>query len=126
MQEAYLLTVRAFYLSERFRTPVTILADQMVTDGWETLELPESPEEEQKMGWCISLLLKSITTLMKNSPLFTTNLWYILPPACVAWRVIIGPQCPIAFDADGSLIDCPPPHPLVKRVHHMHDGTVLG
>ena len=50
VQEAFLLTVRAFYLSERFRTPVTILADQMVTDGWETLELPESPEEEQKMG----------------------------------------------------------------------------
>ena len=27
------MTVEAFYLSERFRTPVTILADQLITDG---------------------------------------------------------------------------------------------
>lgn len=50
VQEAYRLTVRAFYLAERFRTPVTVLADQMVTDGWETLLLPETAEEEREMG----------------------------------------------------------------------------
>jgi 2-oxoglutarate ferredoxin oxidoreductase subunit alpha len=50
VQEAFRLTVRAFYLAERFRTPVTILADQMVTDGWETLAIPESEEELSGMG----------------------------------------------------------------------------
>ena len=50
VQEAYRLTVRAFYLAERFRTPVTVLADQIVTDGWETLELPETDEEFAAMG----------------------------------------------------------------------------
>ncbi|HTN51576.1 MAG TPA: 2-oxoacid:acceptor oxidoreductase subunit alpha, partial [Anaeromyxobacter sp.] len=45
VQEAFRLTVRAFALSERFRTPVIVLADQMVTDGWEALEVPETPEE---------------------------------------------------------------------------------
>ncbi|GBF33314.1 2-oxoglutarate oxidoreductase alpha subunit [Desulfocucumis palustris] len=50
VQEAFSLTVEAFYLSERFRMPVTVLADQLVTDGWETLELPETREEIEKMG----------------------------------------------------------------------------
>lgn len=50
VQEVFALTVEAFYLSERFRMPVTILADQMVTDGWETLEIPETKEEMEKMG----------------------------------------------------------------------------
>jgi len=49
-QEALFLTVEAFYLSERFRTPVVILADQIVTDGWETIELPESREEALAAG----------------------------------------------------------------------------
>jgi 2-oxoglutarate ferredoxin oxidoreductase subunit alpha len=49
-QEAFRLTMRAFALSERFRTPVTVLADQMVTDGWEGLEIPETQEELRAMG----------------------------------------------------------------------------
>lgn len=49
-QEAFFLTVEAFYLSERFRTPVTVLADQLVTDGWEDLSIPETDEEKEKMG----------------------------------------------------------------------------
>lgn len=44
------MTVRAFYLAERFRTPVTILADQIVTDGWESFEIPETPEELKARG----------------------------------------------------------------------------
>ena len=50
VQEAYRLTVRAFALAERFRTPVIVLADQMVTDGWETLELPETDDEFAALG----------------------------------------------------------------------------
>jgi len=50
VQESFRLTVRAFELAERFRTPVTLLADQMVTDGWEGLELPETAEEARAMG----------------------------------------------------------------------------
>jgi 2-oxoglutarate ferredoxin oxidoreductase subunit alpha len=49
-QEAFALTVEAFYLSERFRTPVTILADQLITDGWEDLSIPETEEEKRAMG----------------------------------------------------------------------------
>ncbi|MBJ6724368.1 hypothetical protein [Geomesophilobacter sediminis] len=50
VQDAFRLTVRAFYLAERFRTPVIVLADQMVTDGWETLQTPESEAEAREMG----------------------------------------------------------------------------
>lgn len=50
VQEAFSLTVEAFYLSERFRTPVTILADQLVTDGWESLMIPETEDEMREMG----------------------------------------------------------------------------
>ena len=49
-QEAFFLTVEAFYLSERFRTPVTILADQLITDGWEDISIPETDEEKEAMG----------------------------------------------------------------------------
>lgn len=45
VQEAFALTLAAFALSERFRTPVVVLADQMVTDGWERLDLPETAAE---------------------------------------------------------------------------------
>jgi 2-oxoglutarate ferredoxin oxidoreductase subunit alpha len=44
------LTVEAFYLSERFRTPVTILADQLITDGLEDISIPETDEEKKAMG----------------------------------------------------------------------------
>jgi len=50
VQEALTLTVEAFYLAERFRTPVTLLADQIVTDGWETIELPQDETEATAMG----------------------------------------------------------------------------
>ncbi len=49
-QEAMELTVEAFYLSERFRTPVTILADQLITDGLEDISIPETGEEKEAMG----------------------------------------------------------------------------
>ncbi|MFH1382248.1 MAG: 2-oxoglutarate ferredoxin oxidoreductase subunit alpha [Chloroflexota bacterium] len=49
-QEAMQLTIEAFYLSERFRTPVTLLADQLVTDGMEDISIPETDEEKQQMG----------------------------------------------------------------------------
>ncbi|MGB8932367.1 MAG: 2-oxoacid:acceptor oxidoreductase subunit alpha [Anaeromyxobacteraceae bacterium] len=49
-QEALVLTVKAFALAERFRMPVTVLADQVVTDGWEALAIPETAEECLAMG----------------------------------------------------------------------------
>jgi 2-oxoglutarate ferredoxin oxidoreductase subunit alpha len=49
-QEAMELTVEAFYLSERFRTPVTILADQLITDGLEDISVPETDDEKAAMG----------------------------------------------------------------------------
>jgi 2-oxoglutarate ferredoxin oxidoreductase subunit alpha len=50
VREAFAMTVEAFRLSERFRTPVTILADQLVTDGWEAFEVPETREELESLG----------------------------------------------------------------------------
>jgi len=44
VQEAFWLTIDAFNLSERFRTPVTILTDQVVSDMWEDLFVPDSTE----------------------------------------------------------------------------------
>ncbi|MBI2017102.1 MAG: 2-oxoglutarate ferredoxin oxidoreductase subunit alpha [Candidatus Rokubacteria bacterium] len=44
VQEAFWLTIDAFNLSERFRTPVTILTDQVVSDMWEDLFLPDADE----------------------------------------------------------------------------------
>jgi 2-oxoglutarate ferredoxin oxidoreductase subunit alpha len=64
VQEALNITVEAFYWSERFRTPVTILADQLVTDGWETLCIPETEEEMAQMG------LKVIPRKMHPGPEF--------------------------------------------------------
>jgi 2-oxoglutarate ferredoxin oxidoreductase subunit alpha len=49
-QEAFSLIVEAFYLSERFRTPVTVLADQLITDGWEDISIPETDDEKRAMG----------------------------------------------------------------------------
>ncbi len=49
-QEAMELTVEAFYLSERFRTPVTVLADQLITDGLEDISIPDTDEEKEAMG----------------------------------------------------------------------------
>jgi 2-oxoglutarate/2-oxoacid ferredoxin oxidoreductase subunit alpha len=41
VQEAFWLTLDAFNLAERFRTPVTILTDQVISDMWEDLFIPE-------------------------------------------------------------------------------------
>jgi len=49
-REAMYLTIEAFYLSERFRTPVTVLADQLITDGLEDISIPETGEEKTAMG----------------------------------------------------------------------------
>jgi 2-oxoglutarate ferredoxin oxidoreductase subunit alpha len=50
-QECMALTVKAFYLSERFRMPVSILADQLITDGFEDISVPESDREMKEMGF---------------------------------------------------------------------------
>jgi 2-oxoglutarate ferredoxin oxidoreductase subunit alpha len=50
-QEAMAMTVEAFYLSERFRTPVTVLADQLITDGFEDISVPETEDEMREMGF---------------------------------------------------------------------------
>jgi 2-oxoglutarate ferredoxin oxidoreductase subunit alpha len=44
VQEAFWLTIDAFNLAERFRTPVTILTDQVISDMWEDLFVP-APDE---------------------------------------------------------------------------------
>lgn len=44
VQETFWLVIDAFNLSERFRTPVTILTDQVISDMWEDLFLPEDYE----------------------------------------------------------------------------------
>jgi 2-oxoglutarate ferredoxin oxidoreductase subunit alpha len=49
-QEAFTMTVEAFALAERFRTPVTILADQLVTDGYASFAVPENEEEQRVLG----------------------------------------------------------------------------
>jgi 2-oxoglutarate ferredoxin oxidoreductase subunit alpha len=53
-QEAFSMTVKAFWLAERFRTPVCILADQLVTDGWESFNVPETAEELTSMGLTVA------------------------------------------------------------------------
>jgi 2-oxoglutarate ferredoxin oxidoreductase subunit alpha len=50
-QEAMLMVVEAFYLSERFRMPVTVLADQLITDGFEDISVPENEAEMKEMGF---------------------------------------------------------------------------
>ena len=50
-QEAMAMVVEAFYLSERFRMPVTVLADQLITDGFEDISIPENKEEMKEMGF---------------------------------------------------------------------------
>ena len=44
VQESFWLTVDAFNLAERFRTPVTILTDQVISDMWEDLFVPEGDD----------------------------------------------------------------------------------
>ena len=50
-QECMAMTVEAFYLSERFRMPVSVLADQLITDGFEDISVPENESEMQEMGF---------------------------------------------------------------------------
>ena len=45
------MVVEAFYLSERFRMPVTVLADQLITDGFEDISVPENEAEMKEMGF---------------------------------------------------------------------------
>ena len=44
VQEAFWLTIDAFNLAERFRTVVTILTDQVISDMWEDLFIPDDYE----------------------------------------------------------------------------------
>lgn len=50
-QEAMGMVIEAFYLSERLRMPVTVLADQLITDGWEDISIPENESEMKEMGF---------------------------------------------------------------------------
>jgi 2-oxoglutarate/2-oxoacid ferredoxin oxidoreductase subunit alpha len=50
-QEAMAMVIEAFYLSERLRMPITVLADQLITDGFEDITLPENEEEMNEMGY---------------------------------------------------------------------------
>jgi len=50
-QEAMAMVVEAFYLSERLRMPVTVLADQLITDGFEDISVPENESEMKEMGF---------------------------------------------------------------------------
>ena len=50
-QEAMAMVVEAFYLSERLRMPITVLADQLITDGFEDITVPETEAEMQQMGF---------------------------------------------------------------------------
>jgi 2-oxoglutarate ferredoxin oxidoreductase subunit alpha len=45
------MTVEAFYLAERFRMPVTVLADQLITDGFEDITVPENDAEMKELGF---------------------------------------------------------------------------
>ncbi|OYT34189.1 2-oxoglutarate synthase subunit alpha [Archaeoglobales archaeon ex4484_92] len=46
--DSYLLTARAFYLSEKFLTPVIVLSDELVGHMRESVELPELEEIKPK------------------------------------------------------------------------------
>ena len=50
-QECMAMTVEAFFLSERFRMPVSVLADQLITDGFEDITVPENDDEMKEMGF---------------------------------------------------------------------------
>ena len=50
-QECMAMTVEAFYLSERFRMPVSVLADQLITDGFEDISVPENEDEMKELGF---------------------------------------------------------------------------
>ena len=50
-QEAMSMVVEAFYLAERFRMPITVLADQLITDGFEDISVPENDGEIKEMGF---------------------------------------------------------------------------
>ncbi len=45
VQESFWLTIDAFNLAERFRTVVTILTDQVISDMWEDLFIPHGLDE---------------------------------------------------------------------------------
>jgi 2-oxoglutarate ferredoxin oxidoreductase subunit alpha len=52
-QESMAMVVEAFYLSERLRMPITVLADQLITDGFEDITVPETEGEIEEMGFRI-------------------------------------------------------------------------
>ena len=52
-QEAMTMVVEAFYLSERLRMPIIVLADQLITDGFEDITVPEIEDEIKEMGFRI-------------------------------------------------------------------------
>ena len=49
VQESFWLTIDAFNLAERFRTVVTILTDQVISDMWEDLFIPRGLDESSEI-----------------------------------------------------------------------------
>ena len=49
-QEAMAMIVEAFYLAERLRMPITVLADQLITDGFEDISVPEKRTGNERDG----------------------------------------------------------------------------
>ena len=45
------MVVESFYLSERLRMPITVLVDQLITDGFEDISVPENEAEMNEMGY---------------------------------------------------------------------------
>jgi len=55
VQECFDLTIKAFNLAERFRTPVFVLMDEIVGKMYETIDIPDIKEikvENRKMATC--------------------------------------------------------------------------
>ncbi|MBI5379221.1 MAG: 2-oxoglutarate ferredoxin oxidoreductase subunit alpha [Nitrospirae bacterium] len=107
VQEVFSLTVEAFYLAERFRTPVTILADQLICDGWEDLTLPESEEEMARMG------LRVLPRRVKEGPIFYPDTDEIDIPPVVLGRGTGAAVSDWTPTAEGYDIED-------MRAHHQH------
>lgn len=107
VQEVFSLTVEAFYLAERFRTPVTILADQLICDGWEDLTLPENEEEMAQMG------LRVLPRRVREGPIFYPDTDEIDIPPVVLGRGTGAAVSDWTPTAEGYDIED-------MRAHHQH------
>jgi 2-oxoglutarate ferredoxin oxidoreductase subunit alpha len=115
VREAFSMTVEAFYLAERFRSPVTILADQLVTDGWEAFDIPQNVDELDLMN------LKVIQRKAQPGPDFYPNHSQIdLPPvrlglglgaACSDWTPTVD-----GYDTEETIEQMKRAHRLIYKI----------